>query len=361
MLSRSTTGRVHSLGPLRSSHGRARAVCGAALIGSLLFASSAWAEGVAPAQATQQQAEEADKKFQEGQKLIEQGDFDSALVRFRESHDIVARPDSSLMIARVLRDTGQLVEARAEFEKALTEAKAAGAKYKTTLADAKRDLADIDATLVRLNIELVNAPPGTTLSIDGEPVTQDISKPVLVTPGSLQIVAQTPAGKEAGQRVNVTAGESKKVRLVFPGAGAPPAAKPTAKPQSKPPPSSFVMADSSASSSGGFPMRTMSYVAGGVGVAGLAVFGIFGAMSNSKFSDLEDSCPDGHCTPDRQGDIDDGKQFQTIANIGLIVGVVGVGAGVTLFILSGSQEETPTAATAQLGLGVGSVQLNGRF
>jgi hypothetical protein len=109
-------------------------------------------------------------------------------------------------------------------------------------------------------------------------------------------------------------------------------------------------------------MRTLAFVAGGVGVAGLATFGIFGLMNNSKFGELEDSCgPNKVCSGDLKDTADTGKTYQTIANIGLVVGVVGIAGGVTLFVLSGKKTEAVPAEEAQLRVGPGNVSLQGRF
>jgi hypothetical protein len=87
-------------------------------------------------------------------------------------------------------------------------------------------------------------------------------------------------------------------------------------------------------------------------------------MSKSKFSELQDACPGGGCPPERSGDIEDGKRFQMFANVGLALGVLGVGAGVTLFVLSGSSRE-PEAETARRPARVvmrpASVALEGSF
>jgi hypothetical protein len=85
-------------------------------------------------------------------------------------------------------------------------------------------------------------------------------------------------------------------------------------------------------------LRPFAYVAGGVGVAGLATFAIFGLMSNSTFSDLQSACPSSHggCSPSagKSDEISSGQTQQLVANIGLVAGLVGVAAGATLFILS---------------------------
>jgi hypothetical protein len=80
-------------------------------------------------------------------------------------------------------------------------------------------------------------------------------------------------------------------------------------------------------------------------------------MTSSKYSSLQHSCPQNHCSPDQRDDIDTGKTYQTVANVGLGVGIAGIATGVTLFILSSGHED----ADVHVGLGLGSAQVNGRF
>jgi hypothetical protein len=96
------------------------------------------------------------------------------------------------------------------------------------------------------------------------------------------------------------------------------------------------------------PMRIASYVAAGVGVIGLGTFAIFGAMSNAKYNDLKSSC-NGACPPSRQSDIDAGKRDQRIANVGLVIGILGAGAAVTLFVLSRPNRAQPPSAALVVG------------
>jgi hypothetical protein len=88
----------------------------------------------------------------------------------------------------------------------------------------------------------------------------------------------------------------------------------------------------------------VAYVAGGIGVVGLATFGIFGLLNSSTYSDLQSSCPNNVCPPGKAEDISNGRTQQTIANVGLIVGAVGLVAGVTLFVLGTPKKKAPEAA-----------------
>jgi len=143
---------------------------------------------------------------------------------------------------------------------------------------------------------------------------------------SVQLV-QTD-GKEATKEVEATAGGEHMVDI-SPNTAAPGGATGSAE--------GSVKMDTS--SGGGPDMRTWAYIAGGVGVAGIATFAIFGAMSNSKNSKLQDNCTNNVCPADLKDDRDAGKRYQTIANIGLAVGIVGLGAGTALYLLSGKKEK----------------------
>jgi hypothetical protein len=93
-------------------------------------------------------------------------------------------------------------------------------------------------------------------------------------------------------------------------------------------------------------LRTWAYVAGGVGVGGLATFAVFGLLARSTYNDLQSQCG-GPCAPDKDktGEIGSGKTQQAVANVGLVLGVIGAGAGVTLFLLSRPKNgQAPTTA-----------------
>ena len=90
----------------------------------------------------------------------------------------------------------------------------------------------------------------------------------------------------------------------------------------------------SESHAGRVPLRSVAYVAAGVGAAGIATFAVFGALAHSTYDDLQNACGAGPCPASRADEISSGRTRQTIANVGLAVGLVGVGAGATLFVLS---------------------------
>jgi hypothetical protein len=84
----------------------------------------------------------------------------------------------------------------------------------------------------------------------------------------------------------------------------------------------------------GSPLRTLAYVAGGVGVVGIATFSLFGVMAHSSYNELQSTCGTAPCPASKADEISSGKTKQTIANVGLAVGIVGLAAGTTFFVIS---------------------------
>jgi hypothetical protein len=107
------------------------------------------------------------------------------------------------------------------------------------------------------------------------------------------------------------------------------------------------------------PLRTWAFVAGGVGVAGIGAFAILGSMASSKFDDLESRCTSRRCPAGTQEDIDTGKSLQTVANVALGLGVIGLGTGVLLYVLDAKRETTVADTGVRVAVGPGSVSVEG--
>ena len=167
--------------------------------------------------------------------------------------------------------------------------------------------------------------------------------------GAVDVVLSDASGKElARQTVSATVGQKTAVALDAQPAAArrrrslPRPIRTTSRTRGTPP------STPSRRSSDRSKLRPYAYVAGGVGVAGLALFTVFGLMDNSTYSDLQGACPHNVCPPGKQSEVDSGRTQQTVANVGLVVGAVGVAAGATLFVLSLSPKSSPAAATGSI-------------
>jgi hypothetical protein len=291
-----------------------------------LFPLSAGATGVDPASASPAQREQAQARFTSGRELYDAGKYDESVASFRASNDIVASPNARLYLARALRESGKLVDAYAEF--ARTEAEA------TSHADHKYDkAAEASATerkalrekLGFVSVQIDHPSEGTTLKVGGTEISHDSwSEPAPVMPGKTQVVVETPPQAPVTQSVDVAAGERKTVSIDAAG-GSP------AEVASTPPDGDHTK------------LRTYAYVAGGVGAVGLLTFAVAGIFANTTYSDLKTSCGAGPCPASMSSEVSKGKTEQTLANIGLVVGILGAGVGATLYVLSMPKSKTQTA------------------
>ena len=167
------------------------------------------------------------------------------------------------------------------------------------------------------------------VSIDGDVVATELDgKAIPIDPGRhklrFEIEGAPPVDqpiiakqgeKDREVKVSFRPSQSEEVKSPYPapaaeGKDAPPAESDQAKPS---------------------PLRLYSYIAGGVGAAGIASFAVFGIMGKSEQSDLESRGCKPNCP---QSDVDAAKTKLLIANISLGVGIAGLGTGVALFILS---------------------------
>jgi hypothetical protein len=250
--------------------------------------------------------------------------YDDALAEFRASHDIVASPNTRLEIARCLLSMGRLVEAYAELGRTAVEAKelrAEDKRYDRAYEAATGERAELQPKLGFVALTIQNASEGTRVTVAGEELRRAAwAEPAPVMAGTTAVVVSTPGHADVTRSVTLAAGATSSLTIdalsgaadEAPAQVAAPVAEAPAKPT---------------------PLRPYAYVAGGVGVVGLLTFTIAGIMAHSTYSDLQNSCG-ASCPPSKADEISSGKTQQTVANVGLVVGLVGVAAGATLFVLS---------------------------
>jgi hypothetical protein len=324
----------------------------------LFGAAPASAQGASVETATDEQKKTAEDSFKKGMAAANKGKHEEALAAFRASYDAVASPNSHLMVARTLVKLGRFAEAWNEYEKTQAEAQAAGdPKYEQTAQAARTEGSEVRSKIALITVEVPGAPEGSRVKLGGQDLeSSDWGKPIAVMPGAVRVELTLVTGEETSREVNAQAGGEETVTLTPPATGGPPGGEEGD--------SGAVEARLDENTS----LRTWAYVAGGVGIAGLVTFGVFGAMNNSKFSKLEDECVDKRCSKDLEEDADSGKTYQTIANVGLAVGVVGLAAGTVLFLASSSEERSARAkrspaARPRVDLNVGPrwVGVNGQF
>lgn len=340
------------------------AYLGSALLAATLtfavvgLAAPAYAQGASVAAATAAQKQDAQKAFMAAMDDFNAKRFDKAYEGFKTSYGVVASPNSHLMMARALREGGKLLEAYREFDAVVVEASAAAAqdpKYKEAEQAARTEARAMRANLAFVTLNLNGAPPDAQVIVGDQAVDKaSWGTPIVLLPGERAVVVSAAGKTDVRRTLNLAGGAEETVTIDLAQEWAPP------------PPTTAPPATAEASASGnlmGLTKRQWAYVAGGVGAAGVVTFGVFGLMNNAKYNDLQDSCPNGQCPPDRSSDIDAGRRNQTIANVGLVVGVVGLGAGTTLFLMSRNDKPSDAASSKvpEVAVGPGSVLVRGQF
>lgn len=329
----------------------------AAAIALTTVAGEASAAGVAPSAATKEQKDKAQSHFLRGKELYGQNKFDAALAEFTSSFDVVASPNTRLYVARCLREMGKDVQAYNEFGRTAAEARElakSDARYEKAAEAAEQDQKALEPKIGLVAVDVQHASPSTTLKVGGEEIRREQwNQPVAVTPGSADVVAETPGRPAAKKSVTVAAGQRESVSVD--------AAAEPAPAQASIDKNEKAVEVSTPSDRAG--LRPYAYVAGGVALAGLATFTVAGLLSNGTYSDLEQACGgERACPPGHEDDISSGKTQQTIANVGLVVFVLGAAGAVTLWVLSApSKSASPTAASAKVVTRGSYLGLEGSF
>lgn len=281
--------------------------------------------------------EDAIRRFKDGRKLLEEGKFDEALVELKASFERMPSPNTELLIGHALRLSNRRAEAAATYRRVTVTAgekvRAGEKRFQPTLEEAGRLEASLRAQLAEIDIVVTGAPEGTTLAVGSDTAptqtnARGLTSKVLHEPGEITIVATTPDGRTVKQDVTAPAGGQASVLIEIPAM--------TGEP---PPP--LKKGEVKADAADIWPPPVPSWIAAGVGAGGLVMFGIFGAMSSSSAGDLEECSP--RCPESLRDTADSGSTNQTIANVGLVIGAVGLVTAGVLWVVWPDDEKTSAA------------------
>jgi hypothetical protein len=254
----------------------------------------------------------AESLYQAGLKLMTDGKDSEACPKLVESQRIDPASGTQLALAKCFDKTGKSASAWALYKDIAFAFKKAGNLAGEKAANDKADA--LEKTLSKLQINAAGDAPGLVIRRDGEEVGKAVlGTPIAVDPGPHVIEATAP-GYQVWQ-TTVTLGKENDTQAVnIPALTAVP-----------------TKANS---------LRTVSYVVGGVGVAGLVVGGIFGGLAIGDKGKLTDACKTPtSCPSGTQATIDSAKSKALISTLGLAVGGAALATGVVLFIVSGGKSE----------------------
>lgn len=286
--------------------------------------------------AAAQDSATAEALFNRGLAEMEAGRYEAGCNAIAESHRIEPKPGALFTLAICESRWGHVATAFAHFGEYLALHEQLTPEQKRRQGERPKVAREEREKLAPLVPELAlslpsGAPAGTVVKRDGRAVdSAALGASVPVDPGEHVVSTQAPGGPVQETRIHLAHGEKKRVELQVSGAAAPPA-------DSSPP-----------------GRRAAVYVAGGVGVAGLVLGGVTGALTLGKKSVVREHCGSGIGLSDPtacdQTGLDAAESASTtglVSTIGFGVGLAGFGAAAILYLTEPTQSDMTAGATSR--------------
>lgn len=351
-------------------------------IGTILVAAGLVTAPPAAAQTKEQKAG-ARAAADAGGDAFDAGKYAEAADLFERAERLMHAPPHLLYAARSHVKLGHLVEAR-ELYLTLTRerlADSAPRPFRDAQNLGEKELAEVEPRLAYVSIVVQPGAGATSVRVtrNGEPVPAELlGVPAPVNPGEYSYQAFADGMESNATTVKLKEGTRETVLLTLrdiPGASKnkpAPAGSPAAAGTSTaggslttPPPGD------SGSSGGGRPLLVGSIAGFGVAVAG-GVVGTLFLLKSGETSDESDTkfkacnavkmCPEGSDLAKEIDDIDaEATTQQAIGITGLVVGGVGLAAGVTLLILDQNRSTATSSTSVTPVIGLNYWGVSGRF
>ncbi len=311
-----------------------------------LFAVPAWAEPNEADRAT------ARVLALEAHSALQNKDYATAAERFGRADALVHAPTLVVDWARALQGLGRFVEAHEKYELVLREGvnSSSPKSWLRALEDAKKELDLLKPRLAWVTV-ILKDPPDGAVRIDGvvvPPAAVGVKR--AADPGVPEVTVNAPGYEAFKQTVTVGPGEEKSIEVSLkklPEATSTPVAATT---------------DAYRPRQTSDTRRILSYVAFGLGGAGLVTGGITGSLALRKRSDLKSDCVGGVCPSSSKKKIDSYHLYGTISGAGFAVGLAGLGTGLVLLLTEPKADETASAGLhVRPLLGLGLVGAEGTF
>lgn len=324
--------------------------------------------GLTQAEPSAAKRETARELMAEGRQLRERGDLQGALSRFSAADAIMNVPTTGFEVAAAQADLGKVVEARESLLRVLGTAPAEDepAPFKEARAKARTLYQQLLARIGSLVFAVgdVSEADELELRVDGEVVPRAmLGLRFRVNPGRRQVVARSQ-GRELWREVDVGEGEVVDVTLTF---GKPPLsvearerAAPLAPAGPRRPPTKSRRAVPRAAPESSAP--TLAYVGIGVGVLGTAVGSAAGISAIVHRNAAAKACIDSRCPPSTWRDLQTARNMAIAADIGFLVGGVGLAFAVGAFLLDGpSRPKQSWLVAPEVGRRGAALNVEGRF
>ncbi|HEX7670863.1 MAG TPA: hypothetical protein VF395_14810 [Polyangiaceae bacterium] len=276
----------------------------------------------------------AEALFREGRKLSDGGDHRGACEKFKESFRLDPTIGTTFNIADCEERLGNLAEAWSLFGE-VAQRLPAGDRRKTIAGERQTAL---EPRLSRLRIVLEpGAPSGARVARDGVSLgTASLGTDLPVNPGGHVVVVE--ADGRSPRRYPVTLAEGQQQTLMV-----------TAGAESETKTETHGISEAPAEPR--HDGKTLGYVLGGVGIAGVVTGIVAGTLMLHQKSVLDDNCnADRKCNPAGLDAASAGHTLGIVTTVGLVTGALGLGGGAYfLFTAAPARDGTSTATAALIG------------
>ena len=325
---------------------------------ALLFAGTARAEDPAAAEVL----------FQEGRRLLTEGQVSAACEKLKDSFALDPMSGTLLNLAACYEKQGRTATAWARFRNAASLAKSQGKREQAE--EANRRIKALEADLSYLTITVPEPVAGLEVRRDDlevSPATYGVQVPV--DPGPLQVVASAPGYKSFKLSVEMGAKRDKRAIAIpklekgeettptEPAAESATASEPE-EPKEHPPkpekkPKAIVATTKTAPEL--VPMQQPEiisdgpgkapWVIGALGIAAGATGGLFGYFATQANDDAKRLCPSRQgCSPSAMDAAKRRDQDAMVANIGVGLGIVGVGTAAVWLLVGGPKNRDDSSS-----------------
>jgi hypothetical protein len=310
----------------------------------------AWAGDVRDTEASPLELN-VDVEFTQAVKRFKDGDYVAALEGFMALRQRTDSPNVQLYIGYSCVQLGRPLEAYRAFSLSIEQTSVLrNPKYEATRNAAQAQLTALNQRLSRLTITLVKPSRDAVVKLDGAQLEpEQLNSPVTVEPGVHVVEAEAPGKETVTKSIALEKGSTKVIALLLQREA------PSATRSSSP--------DTPTRSNSTFSnYAATAWTTAGVGLAGWGLFAAAGFRSKSVYEDLQRQCASGCSDAAHREQASTGSSWQTAANVGLAIGILGTVSAVTLFGIDWARGADRSAKTG-LWLGPEGAQVSyaGRF
>jgi hypothetical protein len=287
-------------------------------------------------------ASPAEESFQEGRRLLAEGQTDQACLRFADSYAMVPSSGTLLNLAQCHQTQGKTATAWNEYRAAARLARNQGREDRAAVADSKAQA--LEPTLARVSVTAVEAVAGLRVTTEAGPLGEGgLKVDVPIDPGSHKLTATAPGYLPWTATVEVKEAEQLTVQI----------------PKLEPEPVLPALAKLADARSAESRRSSVGLYLGAGGVVALGAGVALWSVAYSKLQSAKDACTQGCSQADRDNRVTDIQTLKHVAVGAWVVGGALVASGAYLILRKG--KESNRATTVALDPSLRGVLIQGTF